>query len=54
MKKCYFKYSNKNAVTDWIEKSKLKIGILLIESEILEKKLKGISKIKDFLELMNS
>jgi hypothetical protein len=46
MKPCYFKYGLEKFVFEYIEKIRLKVAVLLIQCDTLERKLKGIAKIK--------
>lgn len=46
MKVIYFKYGLEQLVFEWIEKTKLKVSFLLIQCDSLERKLKGIAKLK--------
>jgi len=50
MKTCYFKYGLEQLVFEYVEKMKLKVAVLLIQCDTLERKLKGISKMKDICE----
>lgn len=50
MKPCYFKYGLEKLVFEYIEKMRLKVAVLLIQCDTLERKLKGIAKIKEICE----
>lgn len=50
MKTCYFKYGLEQMAFEYIEKTKLTIAALLIECDTLERKLKGIAKMKEIYE----
>jgi hypothetical protein len=47
MKTCYFRYGLEQMAFEYIEKTKLTIAALLIECDTLERKLKGIAKMKE-------
>lgn len=46
---CY-KYSLEQIAYEWIEKTKIKIAFLLIQCDTLQRKLKGIQRLKDLYE----
>ena len=50
MRVCYFKYSQEALAFHWIERTKVTIGSMLIQGDTLERKLKGISRIKEIYE----
>ena len=50
---CNKLHSEKEEICRWIEKARLKLWIYLIQCDVLEKKLRGIGKLKDFYEFIN-
>lgn len=44
---------DKEEVCRWIEKARLKLWVYLIQCDVLEKKLRGINKIKDFYDIIS-